>query len=74
MVLPSRDFLVQQSVLTVLHDRYPSSIRIYGRAAWGEKLIGLIHDDFMEGREFCARVGLEFNSRVRAARAAWRAA
>lgn len=63
--MPSRDFLLRQATLTVFHDRYPASTRIYGRAGWATKLANLIQDDFEEGREFCAYVKLEFNSLVR---------
>lgn len=68
---PSRDFLLQKSVLAVLHRRYPASIQMFGRGDWAEKLYALVRDGFGEGAEFCAQVRAEFNSRAsQAARAA----
>ena len=63
--MPSRAFLVQQATLTAFCDRYPASIRIYGRKEWAEKLSQQISEDWDEGREFCAYVRLEFNALVR---------
>lgn len=62
--MPSRTFLVRQATLTAMHKRFPASIRFYGLKPWGEKLIGLVRDDFQIGREFCGAVRCEFNALV----------
>lgn len=62
---PSRQFLVQQAVLSAIHANYPNTIKSESVAYAANRLHRLILDGFYEGVDFCGDIRSEYRALAR---------